>query len=223
MSKLSYQIVHAFATSPGTGNPAAVVLLPQARDVPQGADANTLNALYPPDDVLQATAAEANQPMTAFALPLSPYSQSAKQSYALRWFNPITEAWLCGHATMATSAVLFSAHPQLEEMEYTTMKYGQIVARRGAKGGEGVEVSTDFPELTDLRPLEASEKERYLSAIGQAARGWDESAILDILDSPDRLLLELKPEFDLGKLVMDCTKLVSGYQDCILTLGKCCS
>lgn len=208
---LPYQIIRAFASNPDDGNPAAVVILPPAS---QGVSDCTsiqasLKALYPPDEVLQATASASAQPMTAFALPLSSKSESETQSYALRWFNPMTEAWLCGHATMATSALLFSKNSNLSKLEFLTQKYGTIVAQRGIGDGVGIEVSMDFPELTDFQLMENSGRKKLLGSIQDTAEYWDETAVLEVMDTPDRTLVELKGDFDLAKLKIDCKKMVS--------------
>jgi len=51
------------------------------------------------DHVLQAIAAENNLAETAFLVPDG-------GDYRLRWFTPITEVPLCGHATLASAAVV---------------------------------------------------------------------------------------------------------------------
>ena len=75
--------VDAFATRPFAGNPAAVMLL----------------ATFPEDAVLQKIAAENNLSETAFLVPDG-------RNYRLRWFTPNTEVPLCGHATLASAAVV---------------------------------------------------------------------------------------------------------------------
>jgi predicted PhzF superfamily epimerase YddE/YHI9 len=73
----------AFTTRRFAGNPAAVMPL----------------AGFPEDAVLQALAAENNLPETAFLVPEG-------GDYRLRWFTPTTEVPLCGHATLASAAVV---------------------------------------------------------------------------------------------------------------------
>ncbi len=81
------------------GNPAAVCLLKE--DIP--------------DETKQKLAMEINLSETAFVLPL-PDDDVTRQDedvfksgkkFSLRWFTPITEVPLCGHATLASAAVLF--------------------------------------------------------------------------------------------------------------------
>jgi PhzF family phenazine biosynthesis protein len=54
---------------------------------------------FPSDAVLQAVAAENNLPETAFLI-------RQGDNYGLRWFTPTTEIPLCGHATLASAAVV---------------------------------------------------------------------------------------------------------------------
>lgn len=75
--------VDAFASRRFAGNPAAVMPM----------------SSFLPDDVLQAVAAENNLSETAFLVP-------SEGDYSLRWFTPMTEVPLCGHATLASAAVV---------------------------------------------------------------------------------------------------------------------
>jgi PhzF family phenazine biosynthesis protein len=75
--------VDAFTTRRFAGNPAAVMLLQS----------------FPADAVLQAIAAENNLAETAFII-------RDGGEYRLRWFTPATEVPLCGHATLASAAVV---------------------------------------------------------------------------------------------------------------------
>jgi PhzF family phenazine biosynthesis protein len=73
----------AFTTRRFAGNPAAVVILDR----------------YPDGALLQAVAAENNLAETAFLV-------RDGSDYRLRWFTPAVEVPLCGHATLASSAVV---------------------------------------------------------------------------------------------------------------------
>src|SRR5690242_2005847 len=75
--------VDAFTSRLFAGNPAAV--MPMER--------------FPADSVMQAIAAENNLAETAFLVPEG-------DDYRLRWFTPVTEVPLCGHATLASAAVV---------------------------------------------------------------------------------------------------------------------
>jgi PhzF family phenazine biosynthesis protein len=75
--------VDAFTIRRFAGNPAAVMPMD----------------CFPPDDTLQALAAENNLAETAFLV-------RENGDYQLRWFTPATEVPLCGHATLASAAVV---------------------------------------------------------------------------------------------------------------------
>jgi PhzF family phenazine biosynthesis protein len=77
-----YQI-DAFTKSRFAGNPAAVMVLPA----------------FPVDTTMQQVAAENNLAETAFLVHRGGH-------YNLRWFTPAVEVPLCGHATLASAAVV---------------------------------------------------------------------------------------------------------------------
>lgn len=75
------------------GNPAAVCLL---------ADDKVMD-----DDTRQKVAAEMNLSETAFVVVKSGCFQTSNR-FSLRWFTPTNEVALCGHATLASAAVIFN-------------------------------------------------------------------------------------------------------------------
>ena len=84
--------VDSFSPVPFGGNPAAVCLLDE--DVT--------------DDFKQKIAEEMKLSETAFVVPVDKnlgFDKGTK--FGLRWFTPTTEVPLCGHATLASAAVLF--------------------------------------------------------------------------------------------------------------------
>ena len=76
--------IDAFSDRPFAGNPAAVCLLEEEQDA----------------DWMQAVAAEMNLAETAFVRPLD-------DGFELRWFPPLIEVDLCGHATLASAHALW--------------------------------------------------------------------------------------------------------------------
>ncbi|CAG0956083.1 partial putative isomerase YddE, partial [Gammaproteobacteria bacterium] len=81
---LPFYLVDAFTDRPFAGNPAGVCLLREPLS----------------DAVLQSVAMEMNQAETAFLL-------REGDDWRLRWFTPEVEENLCGHATLASTHVLF--------------------------------------------------------------------------------------------------------------------
>ena len=88
MTDLAYFVVDAFTDRPFTGNPAAVVPLDR----------------WLPDELMQSIAVEMNLSETAFFAP----TPGEDTDFRLRWFTPVQEVDLCGHATLASAHVLMS-------------------------------------------------------------------------------------------------------------------
>ncbi len=110
----------AFATERFQGNPAAVMPL----------------VTFPPDPVLQSIAAENNLSETAFLV-------GGDGEYRLRWFTPTVEVPLCGHATLASAAVVLERlEPHRQSVTFQTISGPLVVARSGAG------YAMDFPART---------------------------------------------------------------------------
>src|SRR6266498_2025162 len=76
--------IDAFTSAPSRGTPAAVCFLDRERD----------------DEWMGNVAAEMNLSETAFLLPRD-------DGWSLRWFTPVAEVDLCGHATLASAQALW--------------------------------------------------------------------------------------------------------------------
>jgi PhzF family phenazine biosynthesis protein len=110
--KLKLWQVDAFAERPFGGNPAAVVPLESWLD----------------DALLQSIANENNLAETAFLV------RREAGFYDLRWFTPTVEVPLCGHATLASSWVVFAElAPTLPMVRFATQS-GVLTVERGADG-----------------------------------------------------------------------------------------
>ncbi len=83
--KLPLYQVDAFANKIFEGNPAAICPLDSWLD----------------DELMQAIAAENNLSETAFYV-------ATEQGYHIRWFTPLYEVDLCGHATLAAAHIIFT-------------------------------------------------------------------------------------------------------------------
>jgi len=107
MKRLPLYQIDAFADRPFTGNPAAVMPL-QA---------------WLPDAVMQAIAAENNLSETAFFVPEG-------DGYRIRWFMPLGEIDLCGHATLASAfVVLTELQPGKDRVDFQSMSGPLAVTR----------------------------------------------------------------------------------------------
>ena len=116
-------IVDAFTDRPFAGNPAGVCLLSAGE--------------WPDDGWMRHVAAELNLSETAFALPLP---VGAEADWAIRWFTPLVEAKLCGHATLATAHVL-RVERGLGTVRFGSSQYGVLVTRANEDGS----ITLDFP------------------------------------------------------------------------------
>ncbi len=110
MTSIPYFHVDAFASRPFTGNQAAVMPLASWLD----------------DAVLQMIAEENKFAETAFIVP----DQSGDAHYELRWFTPVCEVALCGHATLASGHVVLSMTPDLNSATFKTRQAGLLKVTR---------------------------------------------------------------------------------------------
>jgi PhzF family phenazine biosynthesis protein len=126
MMEINMYHVDAFASKPFAGNPAAVCILKEWID----------------DRLMQQIASENNLSETAFAVPV-------ENGYEIRWFTPVVEVALCGHATLATAHVLFTHYTRLsDEIRFISREMGILPVARS----EGF-VVLDFP-ADRIKPVE---------------------------------------------------------------------
>jgi PhzF family phenazine biosynthesis protein len=111
--------VDAFTRRRFAGNPAAVMPLES----------------FLGDATLQSIAAENNLAETAFIVP-------AGDDYQLRWFTPAVEVPLCGHATLASAAVVMERLQRARSEVIFHTASGPLRVQRAAAG-----YVMDFPQL----------------------------------------------------------------------------
>ena len=115
-----YQI-DAFTSDVFSGNPAAVVPLKSWLD----------------DKVLQCIALENNLSETAFIVP-------NLNGYEIRWFTPLSEIELCGHATLASAFVIFSLDDYNSQVVQFESRYSGLLTVTRHEDF----FSMNFPKLT---------------------------------------------------------------------------
>ncbi|KAK2990510.1 hypothetical protein RJ640_019790 [Escallonia rubra] len=190
---VKYSVVDAFTDTAYKGNPAAVCLLEEERD----------------EEWLLAVAAEFNISETCYLTritgPESVPHDSPTPRFRLRWFTPVTEVTLCGHATLAAAHFLFtSGLVNTDLIEFLTLS-GILTAKRVADSklanGEvqdGFFIELDFPTVP-LHEYNSAD----VSAISDSLSGA--SAIDMMKTSNDDILVmlptgkavvELEPQFD---------------------------
>jgi len=158
--------VDAFTENAFAGNPAAVCLL----GGPAGAR------------WMQSVASEMNLSETAFLEP-------RPAGYGLRWFTPVAEVGLCGHATLASAHVLYETglSAPADRVNFETVS-GPLAARRE----DGLLV-LDFP----ARPAApAPPAPGLLAALGVTSPAWTGQAkddLMVVLDREDQVTA-LRPD-----------------------------
>ncbi|MBL8555052.1 MAG: PhzF family phenazine biosynthesis protein [Phenylobacterium sp.] len=147
--------VDAFAARPFRGNPACVVAPFDA---------------WPDAAWMQALAAENNQAETAFLLKTPDAAR-----FGLRWFTPMLEVPLCGHATLASGHVLFAdLGIAADKVTFDTLSGPLTVAR----AGDGYEM--DFPSQP---PVQTAIPAGLAEALGAQPREvWAGPYLVAVLD-----------------------------------------
>lgn len=160
--------VDAFTAKPFAGNPAAVCVLPSAREA----------------SWMQNVAREMNLSETAFLV-------READGYNLRWFTPVTEVDLCGHATLASAHVLWECgHLKPDQQARFHTRSGLLTS---GKRGDWIEM--DFPVKAE-EP--ADPPARLGEALGAPLKyvGRNTFDYLVEVDS-ESTLRSLKPNFSL--------------------------
>ena len=165
MTSLPFFQVDAFADKPLTGNPAAILPLERWLD----------------DALMQAIAAENNLSETAFTVP----SEDDEVDFDLRWFTPLAEVEMCGHATIAAGHILMTG----ASVRFATKSGVMSVVRRDG-----------LLEL-EMRAAKLAEKNEpeLCAALGLAdspvwlADGYNDAAIIEVPD--EAAVHSVKPDF----------------------------
>lgn len=167
---MKYYIADAFAEEIFKGNPAGVCV--SDRELPA--------------ELMQKIAFENNFSETAFLV-------KCGEMYKLRWFTPLFEVDLCGHATIASSFIVMNyVEPSLDEVRFSTVS-GEIVVRRN---GELYEMQ--FPERTPKKIEVTSEISYALGLVPEEVyMGRDLIAVL----KSEKEVRNFSPDYEkLGKL-----------------------
>ncbi|CAF1923568.1 BnaC05g01790D [Brassica napus] len=184
--RVKYFVVDAFADSAFKGNPAAVCFLD---DDDQRDDA-----------WLQSLATEFNLSETCFLTPITVSDDQVLPRFSLRWFTPVAEVDLCGHATLASAHVIFTnGLVDSEVVEFAT-RSGILTAKRVPLTEEGSTflIELDFPVVPTCEVNSTTD----LSVFSNAVNGADivdikatEKDVLVVLSSWESVT-ELQPRID---------------------------
>lgn len=164
-------IVDSFTDKPFKGNPAGVCVLE-----------NTLA-----EDKMLLIAKELGLSETAFI-----HKMDEANKYAIRYFSPIMEIPLCGHATLAASKVLFDKYAEFDELLFVTIQNLDLSIKRSDES-----ILMEFP-IYDVTPKEVPYE--LLEALGlntvvNSTYNAETNILLLEIDDSD-ILSGLTPDFE---------------------------
>ena len=184
--KLDIFQIDAFTSKPFGGNPAAVVPLGE----------------WLPDETMLQIAAENNLAETAF------FVKNGDQ-YDIRWFTPKVEVNLCGHATLASSFVIFECLKlENESIKFHSTRSGSLgVTKRDGR------MVLDFPAypINEIEPIPALAATEF-----PPIRYWEtpNSGLLLLMEN-QKVVTQLRPDMQrLLKLSYDKTIITAKGDDC---------
>lgn len=119
--ELDIYIIDAFTNTQFKGNSAAVVPVKE----------------WLPETLMQSIAAENNLSETAFI------KEIEANIFEIRWFSPMTEIDFCGHATLASSYVLYEYLGIEGCITFQTLKVGNLVVKKNVDN----RIEMSFPNL----------------------------------------------------------------------------
>ena len=169
--------VDAFTNVLFKGNPAAVIVTEQWLD----------------EALMQNLALENNLSETAFVKVID------AENYEIRWFTPTTEVDFCGHATLASSFVLFKDFTSAKVIQFHVKNLGVFVVSQEADGKikmnfpiRRAEKITDYPEILN-QALSKPFKNVYLNSQAYIVEYENPQDVID--ETPNLELLK-----QLGKI-----------------------
>ena len=172
--------VDAFTEKRFKGNPAVVCILDKEL----------------PESLMQLIATEMNLSETAFVKPLENKPIREVKTYCLRWFTPLVEVSLCGHATLATAAVLFDEVKILRERIVFKTRSGNLLAKRAVNG-----TSLFFPkdEPEEIAPEKALIRTLGIRNFGGTFYGRRTQMLLIELRG-EKDVRDVRPDYEAMKL-----------------------
>ena len=150
--KLPIYQIDAFAEKAFEGNPAAICPLSE----------------WLHDEVMQSIAQENNLSETAFFVPI-------EDGFHIRWFTPIAEVDLCGHATLASAHVIFSHLGFKENVINFQSKSGLLTVEKNeellimnfpSQPPASCKVPDEIRNAFQAAPIECLKSEDYIVVFG---------------------------------------------------------
>ncbi len=147
--KLPIYQIDAFTSSIFEGNPAAIVPLEE----------------WITSKLMQKIAMENNLSETAFIV-------KAGQDYEIRWFTPVCEVDLCGHATLAAAyLVLYLLEPKKDEVTFSSKsgnlnvkkEDGMLAINLPSVQNKKTDIPATLSEALGKKPLEVYESDDLMA------------------------------------------------------------
>lgn len=158
--------VDSFTATPFAGNPAGVCLLSQEQ----------------PAEWMQNVAREMNLSETAFILPEG-------DGYRLRWFTPLVEVDLCGHATLASAHILWETGALSPTSEARFQSRSGLLTAALRDGW----IELNFPAQPVTHPVPADELVKALGAHACAASSNGIDVLVEVETEAE--VRSMKPNF----------------------------
>ncbi len=175
MNSFPFFLVDAFTDKPFSGNPAGVCLIPKGMTT----------------DMCQHIAAEVRQAETAFIEVNDNWELNSELVFPIRWFTPLREVSICGHATLASAHVLFNEYNQNAGSLTFKSKSDSLIVRQ-LNSMLSLEFPADIPEKIkpDSNLLNALGIIDYMDAFyGPKTK----KTVIRINDDAD--ILSIKPDY----------------------------
>jgi len=173
--RIETYIVDSFTDKPFKGNPAGVCVLNQKLS----------------NEKMLSIAKELGLSETAFINQVD--NQVDNQGkYSIRYFSPIMEIPLCGHATLASAKVLFEINPEIDKIHFQNIHNLDLMIRK-----YGHKIEMEFPIYNTI-PQNAPDE--LLNALGIEktlnSEFNKETNILLLEIESSKLLNNLTPDFE---------------------------
>ena len=163
--KLKIYQADAFTDKLFSGNPAGVCPLSK----------------WLPPATMQGIASESNLAATAFFV-------KEGKGFHIRWFSPIAELHLCGHATLAASHILFTEEGHTSDVIHFESKSGPLIVRM-----DGKFITLNFP--ADKYERVKTPAELSISLNIKPAECFKGQMDYMLIYKNEEEILELKPNF----------------------------
>jgi PhzF family phenazine biosynthesis protein len=189
--KLKVYIANAFSDKQFGGNPAAIVPLKE----------------WLSDILMQQIAAQNNLSETAYFVPKG-------DDYEIRWFTPVVEVSLCGHATLAAAHVLYEHLGYNRDQIIFNSQSGLLKITR--KQGK---IRLDFPAI---ETVETANDDLIEKALGIKPASVHKSAFDYMVVLKSQAEIEaLKPDFGLLKKHTSRGLIVTARGDNVDFVSRC--